>query len=563
MPVPSNPQDLINIIREKLFNNTSGLIEEPDLREVLENIVKVLDAKFSMFSPNLTEEQYAQWNLILDYMAKETKGVLSPTSPAPTEKGKYLLSSAGTYANLGGLVAAADKLNYAYFDGTTWSLIAVDMPITNYNTGELLPRSINKAETGKSISDAYPKEYQSDNLFDYTTITEDYYVDSEGSLSPASGWFYSDKIQVEVGKTYMNSTGLAGAFYDSNNNFIAPRIPASQYEFIAPANAVYFRTTAPLADVETKILTKGKEFVIIRQRLKNETGQKTISKKLLPPSVLSRKGNNLVVSIRGGGDFRFINDALDWLRNSGENDIFNPFTFEIIDGEYVESVNMCGLYLSLIGRNRENCVIKTYTNDYYNPPIDMGGNNHLQNLTIIADDDGVTTPAGGVNNMPAYGIHFDISSRYESLGAKVQGRSIVKNCRVIAKHQHAVGQGLWTDEYSEWEDCEFYAPNTTAFRTHSYLPAGATNQQFFMRNCRVWNNGTQPPIVVQDANLAGGNDSTDTVYTFQENTFWNDNGASAGNTLLWTHDLVGAGTLSGRIKLGKGSFGNNIPRLNF
>ena len=111
MPVPSNPQDLINIIREKLFNNTSGLIEEPDLREVLENIVKVLDAKFSMFSPNLTEEQFAQWNLILDYMANETKGVLSPTSPAPTEKGKYLLSSAGTYANLGGLVATADKLD--------------------------------------------------------------------------------------------------------------------------------------------------------------------------------------------------------------------------------------------------------------------------------------------------------------------------------------------------------------------------------------------------------------------------------------------------------------------
>lgn len=124
MPVPSNPQDLINIIREKLFNNTSGLIEEPDLREVLENIVKVLDAKFSMFSPNLTEEQFAKWNLILDYMANETKGVLSPTSPAPTEKGKYLLSSAGTYTNLGGLVATADKLNYAYFDGENWSLIS-------------------------------------------------------------------------------------------------------------------------------------------------------------------------------------------------------------------------------------------------------------------------------------------------------------------------------------------------------------------------------------------------------------------------------------------------------
>ena len=42
MPVPTSPQDLIDLIREKLFNNTSGLIEEPDLREVLENIVKVL-----------------------------------------------------------------------------------------------------------------------------------------------------------------------------------------------------------------------------------------------------------------------------------------------------------------------------------------------------------------------------------------------------------------------------------------------------------------------------------------------------------------------------------------
>lgn len=135
MPVPSNTQDLINIIREKLFNNTSGLIEEPDVREVLENIVKVLDAKFSMFSPNLTEEQFAQWNLILDYMAKETKGVLTTSSPAPTGNaaiGKYLLSGAGTYANLGGLVAAADKLNYAYFDGENWSLIS-SQAFINYN----------------------------------------------------------------------------------------------------------------------------------------------------------------------------------------------------------------------------------------------------------------------------------------------------------------------------------------------------------------------------------------------------------------------------------------------
>ena len=102
MPVPSTPQDLINLIREKLFNNTSGRIDEPSIREVLEWMVKVLDAKFSLFSPELTEEQYSKWNLILDYMVRETKGILTTSSIAPTEKGKYLLSGVGTYTNLGG-----------------------------------------------------------------------------------------------------------------------------------------------------------------------------------------------------------------------------------------------------------------------------------------------------------------------------------------------------------------------------------------------------------------------------------------------------------------------------
>ena len=411
------------------------------------------------------------------------------------------------------------------------------------------------------------REYQSDNLFDKTVFVDNKffsYADVNYTYvqiaTDANGWYISDEIPVTAGKYYFANASFG--FFDIDDKLIAAFPISNVNSQIAPPTAVSARITGQKVNLDSIYFAEEKQDFKYSS-LKLESGEKKISKKLLPPSVLSRKGNNLMVSVRGGGDFRWINDALDWLRNSGENDIFNPFTFEIIDGEYVESVNMIGLYLSLIGRNRENCIIKTYTNDYYYPPIDMAGNNHLQNLTIIADDNGTTTPANGVNNMPAYGIHFDVASRYENLGAKVKGRSIVKNCRVLAKNQHAVGQGLWTDEYSEWEDCEFYAPNTTAFRTHSYLPAGATNQQFLMRNCRVWNKGTHPPIVVQDANLAGGNDSTDTVYTFQENTFWNDNGANAGNTLLWTHDLVGAGTLSGKIKLGKGSFGNNIPKLNF
>ena len=494
-----------------------------------------------------------------------TRGSLKKTDPKPTVVGLYILEETGIYPNLGNIDAKAGKLNYASFDGTTWSLIAVEIPI-NYNTGELLPTSINKAETGKSISDAYPKKYQSDNLFDYTTITEGYYVDATGNLSPTElGWFYSEKIPVKPNQIFQNKTYLAGAFYDVNNAFIEPRIWAWTSEFIAPQNAVYFRATGKIPDAENHILAVGKfnPYAL----LKNETGAKTISKKLLPPSVLSRKGNNLIVSVRGGGDFRWINDAIDWLRNSGENDIYNPFTFEIIDGEYVESVNMIGLHLSLIGRNRENCIIKTYTNDYYNPPIDMAGRNHLQNLTIIADDDGTTTPPNGVGGMPAYGIHFDVGGRYESLNFNVQGRSVVKNCRVISKHQHAVGQGLWTDTFSIWDDCEFYSPNHPAFRSHSYMPSGAIQQKFLMRNCVVKTDSTNAAaIAIQDPNLAGGNDSIDTVYSFQNNIILNGNPLGVKtpeDQLLERYGLVGAGTLSGKILLGNDSFGNNISKLNF
>lgn len=54
-------------------------------------------------------------------------GSLKITDTAPTTAGLYALEDIGTYTNLGGLVTTAGKINDAYFDGTTWSLRAVDV----------------------------------------------------------------------------------------------------------------------------------------------------------------------------------------------------------------------------------------------------------------------------------------------------------------------------------------------------------------------------------------------------------------------------------------------------
>ena len=57
------------------------------------------------------------------------QGDLNISDTAPTTKGIYALLEVGTYTNLGGLVTTANKLNFASFDGTTWSLIAVDIDV--------------------------------------------------------------------------------------------------------------------------------------------------------------------------------------------------------------------------------------------------------------------------------------------------------------------------------------------------------------------------------------------------------------------------------------------------
>ena len=494
------------------------------------------------------------------------KGNLKISDTAPTAQGLYILSDVGAYTNLGGLVATADKLNYAYFDGTTWSLKAVEIPI-NYNTGELSqnlnPLRDTQAPSEKAVAGYVPKKLQSDNLLNLENVELNKFVGFHNVgnsypnvVEPAEGRYTTQKIPIKPNTFYIKTLGSV-CFFNSNNVMVSGYPNSTEEPILSDATASYAIFTGNMPDMEKTVFLEGKTLI------KPQTGSPTIDKKILPPSVLSRKGNNLIISKLGGGDFRHINDAIDWLRNSGENHFLNPFTFEIIDGNYVESVNMIGLYLSLIGRNRENCIIRTYTNDYYNPPIDMAGNNHLSNLTIWADDDGRTTPVNGVGGLPAYGIHFDISGRLESLGIKVQGRSVVKNCRIIGMNQHAVGQGLWTNTESIWEDCEFFSVSNTAFRSHSYLPTGATGQKFLMRNCMLHNGGGEPPLVIQDANLAGGNENTDTVYSFQNNIAWNDLDSANSNDLFWGHDLVNGGTLSGKIKLGKDSFGNNIPKLNY
>lgn len=76
-------------------------------------------------------------DFLIQQLEKKTtsgyKGDLIKTDVAPTSVGFYGLLETGIYTNLGGIDAPTGKLNFASFDGTTWSLIAVDMPVFSVN----------------------------------------------------------------------------------------------------------------------------------------------------------------------------------------------------------------------------------------------------------------------------------------------------------------------------------------------------------------------------------------------------------------------------------------------
>lgn len=77
---------------------------------------------------------------------------LAISDASPTVSGWYKPTTVGTYANAGGLIAQAGYDTLFYFDGTSWSLIATDLPqpivnnYTNNNTYNLDPEQIVPSE---------------------------------------------------------------------------------------------------------------------------------------------------------------------------------------------------------------------------------------------------------------------------------------------------------------------------------------------------------------------------------------------------------------------------------
>ncbi|GEM_PF-3440554 len=507
-------------------------------------------------------KRFSELEYFVDYAGGQFIEVTTNALPTPETPVAYSFVPEGTYTYPGqpDLVVAPGHWGQTNWNGTTWSLkdmgslpmqpLDVEGGALSFERGELLQE--NKAEVSYegNINLFDKTKYVNDKFFGYYDVGYTY----DQIATDAEGWFISQKIPATVGLPYIKTVSAIG-FFDATDKMIAAFPNSKQDASVAPVGTVSLRITAPKSLLTEAMVVQGTSINGY------DNGVKKLSIDQIPIAVRNEWQNTVIVA-KFGGQFETINSALAFLEE--KDSLSNRFVILLMPGNYVESVNLVGRYISIYGYDKESTIIRTYTNDYYHPPLDCGGNNNIYNVTVIADDDGQTTPPNGVGNMPAYALHFDTSGRYEHLGTRIQGRAVFKNVNFISHHQHAAGIGMSQDQHLIFEQCEFSSLSSSAFRAHNYMPAGATNQKMTLIDCQIHNPyglGGNQPIVLQDPNnAAGGMDNVDTVFQFIRNVVWYDDNNS--QDLLYVHAPLVPGAISGKILLGRGSFGNNITQLN-
>ena len=252
---------------------------------------------------------------------------------------------------------------------------------------------------------------------------------------------------------------------------------------------------------------------------------------------------------KSGGDYTIITDAVAHSNDS----VANPVTILVMPGTYVESVDLRGRYISIIGNNKETCILKNYLNDYNSPPLNMGANNYIENMTIISDQDG-STPI----RLGSYGIHHDYPSQVSGLAT-----SKIQNCIVISKQNAAIGLGLNDRQTATIDNCELHSYTVYSLYAHNQQGNGGTQQKLIVKNCRIEVEIAYAAIMIQDANHREGGgyeDARDTVMSFYNNTIQSK--IAGKNGMLGGDKPLEKEYFAGYIKLGADSSGNNIPELN-
>lgn len=205
-----------------------------------------------------------------------------------------------------------------------------------------------------------------------------------------------------------------------------------------------------------------------------------------------RKTGLIIVAKDGTGDYTTINDAV---RNAG--DINNPTTILLREGVYDEVVYLRNKHnISIVGINRDKCIIQNTTGQYGNTPVMINGDFELRNLTIKMFEKGFypTYEDNVFTTYPGYALHIDGNSKNKNK----QTIGKITNCTLYSEAFPAVGMGVNENQKVIFENCELIR-NTAkdyfkkdnwkgAILCHSSNYENAPNQKLIMKDCVIHSN---------------------------------------------------------------------------
>ena len=192
-----------------------------------------------------------------------------------------------------------------------------------------------------------------------------------------------------------------------------------------------------------------------------------------------------VLSVGPGQRYATITEAVLAAKN-GDSILVYP-------GIYLETVDCRTKELSIIGTDRNNCIL-CYSDDFYNfPPLQMAAGK-LENLTVrvmkhIMPED--VTPK-------AYCMHVDDD---HLIGKSLQ----VRNVTFFSDSYQTVGIGLRPSSMVVFDSCSFYSMGSyAALFCHDWeTKKGTILQNLIVMNCEFYNEGPAPTILMHSQEIAG------------------------------------------------------------
>lgn len=553
------------------------------------------------------------------------KGDLRISDPAPTEIGYYMLLGVGTYTNLGGIVVSNNnKLNFASFDGTNWSLVSVDVLIL---------------ENSEPTSDVI--------LAPNISLNNGFYVSQvNGNDEAIPDLSTTNHIPIPQDKRWLKLSYIGDyapyhqfAFYDKDKVFIPNTASENQLRYFkVPDTAVYVRFSLENAVKDryifqfysdspdfndNKILERIKEFPKITisngssyinhlSGVEEPAAQvysasdyifipRSFTHYSLPSGVyhqfafydINKKFISTQDSINGYTTGEIPKDAF-YLRMTLEAAISDKYWVKFSNGNTLATTVNVGKggfktiksAIDSVGGGINEPIIVNVSEGIYDEELKF----HNRKITIIGANKNKTIIRGTTGDYykPAMEVSGEVyfeNLTFEETSENVStpapsmpayavhldyaGAGIMEfnNCIFKGNSHNTLGIGLHNNQLLRFVNCEIHHQSTVGagcmLAHNNPFPANGVNQKMEVINCQFYIYGGIKILTLNDAAWTFQDHhyvDNGTTFKFINNTFFSDLGEPI---ISLQPEPFGVGKIAGNIKLHPASCGNNIDILNY